>query len=103
MESQMSYILRWLDELDELDKLDTTGTYGYFDVKPERQRDYNAEVQQKLSTTVWAAGCNSWYLDRQGRNSTVFPGLTRDYRRTTAQFHVDDYESVRSATAPSLL
>jgi cation diffusion facilitator CzcD-associated flavoprotein CzcO len=100
MESQMSYILSWLDELD---KLDTIGSCGYLDVKPERQRDYNAEVQQKLSKTVWAAGCNSWYLDRQGRNSTVFPGLTRDYRKTTAQFHVDDYELVRSAASPSLL
>jgi cation diffusion facilitator CzcD-associated flavoprotein CzcO len=86
MESQMNYILSWLDHLDRVENGE------YFDVMPDRQRDYNADVQRKLSRTVWATGCNSWYLDRNGHNSTVFPGLTKDYRKATARFHADDYE-----------
>lgn len=91
MESQMRYILSWLDQLDQ------AGPGSYFDVRPDRQRDYNANLQKRLTKTVWASGCQSWYLDQHGRNSTVFPGLTCDYRRATARFHADDYDVVRCA------
>lgn len=92
MESQMNYILKWLEELDKADPS------AYFDVRSDRQRTYNEDLQHKLAKTVWASGCSSWYLDRNGRNSTVFPGLTRAYRKATARFHRDDYELVEPAT-----
>jgi cation diffusion facilitator CzcD-associated flavoprotein CzcO len=91
MESQMQYILSWLVELDG------AGPGSYFDVRPDRQRGYNADIQRRLTKTVWASGCKSWYLDRNGHNSTVFPGLTNDYRKATARFQVDDYDLVRNA------
>jgi cation diffusion facilitator CzcD-associated flavoprotein CzcO len=92
MESQIQYILSWLRELDRV------GQRSYFDVRPQRQQQYNADLQARLRKTVWAAGCKSWYLDRDGRNSTVFPGLTYQYRKATANFHAEDYDQVRNAT-----
>ncbi len=91
MESQMRYILRWLEELDR------AGPGSYFDVQSDRQRSYNADIQRRLTKTVWASGCKSWYLDRNGRNSTVFPGLTKGYRKATARFQMDDYDLIESA------
>lgn len=91
MESQMRYIVSWLEQLDG------AGPASYFDVRPERQRRYNADIQRRLTKTVWASGCKSWYLDRNGRNSTVFPGLTNAYRNATARFQVGDYDLVSRA------
>jgi cation diffusion facilitator CzcD-associated flavoprotein CzcO len=50
-----------------------------FDVRPREQQTYNARVQERLSQTVWASGCHSWYLDKNGKNTTVWPGITAEY------------------------
>ena len=35
-----------------------------------------------MQGSVWTAGgCRSWYLDRTGRNSTLWPGFTMPFRR----------------------
>ena len=52
------------------------------DVRPAVQQTFNEEVQRRLRGTVWnAGGCRSYYLDRNGRNSTIFPGSTLELRR----------------------
>lgn len=52
------------------------------DVRPAVQTAFNEEVQRRLRDTVWnAGGCRSYYLDRNGRNSTMFPGSTLELRR----------------------
>ena len=30
-------------------------------------------IQGELGDTVWQSGCNSWYMDATGRNSTIWP------------------------------
>jgi cation diffusion facilitator CzcD-associated flavoprotein CzcO len=85
MESQMRYILKYIDEIER----QRPGTA--LDVRPERQRAYNDDLQQRLRGTAWYAGCKSWYLDRRGKNTTTYPGLTSGYRRRTARFERDDY------------
>ncbi|MFA9218709.1 MAG: flavin-containing monooxygenase [Sphingomonadaceae bacterium] len=61
------------------------------EVKPEVCRQFNATVQQRLARTVWASGCKSWYLSSTGRNSTLWPGFTFQYRRLTRHFDRDAY------------
>jgi hypothetical protein len=42
--------------------------------------------------TVWTSGgCTSWYLDRTGRNSSLWPGSTLDYRRRTRRLDPADH------------
>ncbi len=52
---------------------------------------YNATLQRKLPKTVWGSGCSSWYLDREGRNLTLWPGFTFDFRRRTRHFRPADF------------
>jgi hypothetical protein len=52
---------------------------------------YNAELQAKLPATVWGSDCASWYLDRNGRNITLWPGFTFSYRRRTRRLDASDY------------
>ena len=41
--------------------------------------------------TVWVdGGCASWYLDKHGRNTTVWPSFTTGFRRALG--HLDPAE-----------
>ncbi|EMD91709.1 hypothetical protein COCC4DRAFT_160937 [Bipolaris maydis ATCC 48331] len=44
-----------------------------FDVKPEAEKAYTAEMQRAIDNTVWKSGCSSWYFTENGWNSTVYP------------------------------
>ena len=69
------------------------------DVRAETQAAYDADVQQALAGTVWnAGGCQSWYIDDNGRNASIYPWTTIDLRRRTGAFDLSDYE-VTAATA----
>jgi cation diffusion facilitator CzcD-associated flavoprotein CzcO len=95
MESQMNYILRYIDAIEP------HAPGSALDVRPERQRAYNDWLQQRLQGTAWNSGCASWYLDRTGRNTTMYPGLTSTYRRRTARFDPRDYLVSAPVTAPA--
>ena len=67
------------------------GVLGF--LRPEAQRDFNAEIQQRLRGTVWSTGgCASWYLDDTGRNTTLWPGSTWPFRHRTRRFDPSAYE-----------
>jgi len=63
-----------------------------FDVRPEVQARWNESVQEALSGTVWnAGGCSSYYLDRNGRNPSIYPWTTIDLRRRLRRFDAGAY------------
>lgn len=52
-----------------------------------------------MRRTVWnTGGCSSWYLDAEGRNTTVWPGTTSEFRRATRRVDLAEYEVLRAAT-----
>ena len=55
----------------------------------------------RMEGTVWTAGgCASWYIDRTGRNTTLWPGFTFRFRRLLRRFDAESYvcaPPVRSA------
>jgi hypothetical protein len=62
-------------------------------VREDVQRRFNDDIQRQLDGTVWTSGgCVSWYLDANGRNSTVWPGFTWPFRRRLRRFDPADYE-----------
>jgi cation diffusion facilitator CzcD-associated flavoprotein CzcO len=61
------------------------------DVRPGVQASFNADLQEKLSRTVWASGCRSWYQTAGGRNSALWPGFTFDYWLKTRRVRLSDY------------
>jgi len=95
LESQLAYAL------DALDTMRVRGA-AEFDVRPEAQAAYNEELQARLQTTVWnTGGCASWYFDRNGRNSIMWPGFTFEYRRRTRSFNAEAYRLAPPARAGS--
>lgn len=49
-------------------------------------------MDSSLATTVWLrGGCTSWYLDRTGRNSTLWPFGVDRFRRTVSRVRAGDY------------
>jgi cation diffusion facilitator CzcD-associated flavoprotein CzcO len=59
---------------------------------PEAQRAFVAGVDARMRGTVWVAGgCASWYLDRTGRNSTLWPDSSWSYHRRASRFNADEY------------
>jgi cyclohexanone monooxygenase len=95
IEAQIAYVLGALAQMPVL---------GVASVAPRRdvQDAWNADLQEQLAGTVWnAGGCSSWYLDSNGRNTTLWPTFTLPYRRTLSRFDVTQYETtpvrVRSA------
>lgn len=61
------------------------------EVKEQAQHAYNLGLQRRLQGTIWSSGCRSWYLDKDGRNFTLWPGFTFTYRRLTRRFDIASY------------
>jgi cation diffusion facilitator CzcD-associated flavoprotein CzcO/NAD(P)-dependent dehydrogenase (short-subunit alcohol dehydrogenase family) len=85
IEAQAKYIADALHTM-ERDRLTS------IEVKADVQDRYNRSVQAALAGTVWnAGGCASYYLDANGRNSTIYPWTTIDLRRRLRRFDVEHY------------
>jgi cation diffusion facilitator CzcD-associated flavoprotein CzcO len=62
------------------------------DVRPEAQAAYNRHLQKRLAGTVWnTGGCRSWYLDANGRNSTIWPDFTWRFWYRMREFREHEY------------
>jgi cation diffusion facilitator CzcD-associated flavoprotein CzcO len=86
IESSLNYMA------DYLRTLSRTGAAA-LDAKPVAVASWNAELQRRVSRTVWnTGGCQSWYLDANGRNTTAWPGTTAEFRRATRQLKLSEYE-----------
>lgn len=76
--------------------IETTEAQGLasIEVKQHVQDVYNAELQDALQGTVFnAGGCSSYYIDVNGRNSSIYPWTTLRFRKDTKHFNLNDYET----------
>ncbi|HEX9165068.1 MAG TPA: NAD(P)/FAD-dependent oxidoreductase [Gemmatimonadales bacterium] len=65
---------------------------GALEPRPEAQAAFVADVDRRMAKTVWVTGgCKSWYLDRTGRNSTLWPGTIPQFERRVARFRPEEY------------
>ena len=88
-ESQVAYVLDALRRLDE-------ARASTFDVRRDVQEAYNGALQERMRGSVWTdGGCNSWYIDKTGKNTTLWPGFSWELRLRTRRFKVADYRLVR--------
>jgi cation diffusion facilitator CzcD-associated flavoprotein CzcO len=72
--------------------------------RAEAQAAWNEAIQRRMKGTVWTeGGCASWYLDADGRNTTLWPTFTIPFRRTLARFDAEHYETVAPAAVPAVL
>ncbi|HJE23508.1 MAG TPA: NAD(P)/FAD-dependent oxidoreductase [Methylorubrum populi] len=65
------------------------------EVRTQAQARFRAEVEARMKDSIWMrGGCGSWYLDRAGRNRTLWPGTVGDYVRGTRRLDPQDYDLV---------
>jgi cation diffusion facilitator CzcD-associated flavoprotein CzcO len=95
LESQIAYLASCLQQMDRLG-------LGVVDVSPSVAAAFDDEMQRRLGRSVWnTGGCQSWYLDEQGRNTTMWPGFTFAYRHRTRRFDLDRYHALPARPAPA--
>jgi cation diffusion facilitator CzcD-associated flavoprotein CzcO len=92
IESQLNYIIDCL-RIMRRRKQQTV------EVRPEIQKAFNIEMQKRMQRTVWTSGCASWYLDASGKNTTLWPGFTFEFRRRTRHFDTRSYRLVEKSGA----
>lgn len=84
IESSVTYVLGAIKAI-------RAGQLHSVEVKPEVQRAFNVDLARRMKGTVWSSGCKSWYLDKDGKNFTLWPGFTFVYRRMTRRFDIENY------------
>jgi cation diffusion facilitator CzcD-associated flavoprotein CzcO len=90
IESQLRYVMDALRVMDEQQ-------IATFEIRPEAMAAYNEQIQSKMPGTVWMSGCASWYLDAEGRNTTIWPDFTFRFRHRTRRFDTRAYSLRRRA------
>ncbi|NEB81635.1 NAD(P)/FAD-dependent oxidoreductase [Streptomyces sp. SID14478] len=94
IESQLNYLADYMRQLDVL------GGRVALNPRESAVNGWNNRVQDRMKRTVWnTGGCNSWYLDENGVNTTVWPGTTTEFRQATRHVDVGEYEIVRAPAA----
>jgi cation diffusion facilitator CzcD-associated flavoprotein CzcO len=93
IEAQVKHIMKVLKYMkkENLDIVEPT---------EEAQDRFVEMTESYMEGTVWTSGgCDSWYLDQTGRNSTLWPGYTFSFRRMAAKLNTEDYAGRKVAVA----
>ncbi|GAC1373078.1 MAG: NAD(P)/FAD-dependent oxidoreductase [Aquirhabdus sp.] len=94
IEAQLNYILDALRQV-HAQKIKT------IEVDPENQIQFNRKVQDALQDSVWnTGGCQSYFIDANGRNSTIWPWSTFEMRYQLSRFDLSQYIVNEASTTP---
>jgi cation diffusion facilitator CzcD-associated flavoprotein CzcO len=94
IEAQVDHIVALLSGL--------AGKGDVVEVRPWAQHEDVADIDRRMRSTVWVTGdCRSWYIDRRGRNSTLWPGWVHGYRRRVKRVDWSALEVRRAAARPT--
>ncbi|MDE8345721.1 MAG: NAD(P)/FAD-dependent oxidoreductase [Acidocella sp.] len=93
IEAQVGYIV------DTLRQMRKRGI-GAVDVRAESQAKFIAKLETRLAGTVWQdGGCDSWYKDRHGKVTTIWPGAAGAYQRSVNRADLRDYDFLTTHAA----
>ena len=84
-ETQFAYI-------EKLIGLIRNGTMTEIDPKADVTETFNKTMKRSLLNTVWASGCQSWYLDRFG-NVASWPWTFDRFEQELAEPRLEDFSS----------
>ena len=96
IEAQITYLLGALEAMRRQGA-------ARIQVRADALRAYNDHLQSRMGRTVWnSGGCASWYIDANGKNTTIWPDFTWRFWQQTREFDVAAYElAPAAATTPS--
>ena len=93
IEAQLNYVMGAIEAMQRRGA-------ARIEVRRDAYDAYNEHVQARLRRTVWnTGGCASWYIDRNGRNSTIWPDFTWRFWEQTRRF--DEAAYLLGAHAPT--
>ena len=93
IESQVAYVD------DALRTMDAEGL-AVLETTPQAQEAYRDLIAEKSKGTVWlAGGCASWYLDKHGHNTTLWPDFTFRFRKLTRKLDRENYVGTPASPA----
>lgn len=87
IESQVAHVMAALQLMDRANAKAVA-------LRPQAADAFSAELDEKLTRTVWSSGCQSWYVTPEGRNATIWPDLTFRYRRRARSADEDIYQLI---------
>jgi cation diffusion facilitator CzcD-associated flavoprotein CzcO len=87
IESQVAYVVSAIETM-------RARGLTLVDVRRDVQARYNDRIHERLKGTVWSTGCTSWYQTRTGKNTTLWPGFTFEFRLRTRKFDASSYDTV---------
>lgn len=62
------------------------------EVRAPAQTRFVERIRNRMKESIWqAGGCRSWYLDAEGRNTTLWPDSVLAYRRSARRARRSDY------------
>ena len=82
-ESQLQYVVKAIGVALE--------RHALVEPTPEAAERWTTTLRAKLPGTVWGTGCESWYLNAEGHNTTIWPDFTFVFRRATRDFAPQDH------------
>ena len=86
-EAQADYILDALHRM-RVERI------GALEIEGRVQDDYNERIQSRMPGTVWTSGgCESWYLDSRGFNTSIWPSFTFRFKRELERFDLESYRA----------
>jgi len=96
IEAQLHYALRAMRTVRGL-------ADGAVEVRPEVQARFTQDLARRSRSSVWqAGGCRSWYLDEQGRNTTIWPDYTFRFWLRTRRFSMREHLVATNVPPPAL-
>ena len=90
VEQMVQFIIRMIE---------AAGENSLITVKRSAQEAYNARLQAALDDSVWASGCNSWYITDSGKITTLYPNNAAAFKRELAGVSLQDFEFIDAERA----
>jgi cation diffusion facilitator CzcD-associated flavoprotein CzcO len=84
LEAQINHVLRCMRLLRRRNAL-------AIEIDAAAQEGFTRKLDRWMRRTVWLTGCRSWYLDRNGRNTTLWPGFSFGYWLRTLRVSARHY------------
>ncbi len=66
----------------------------YLDVKEDVMKRQYQGFQERMRNSSWLSGCQSWYLNADGSNSTMWPGFSFEYVLRTRDLDMTSYNAI---------
>lgn len=88
IEHQLNYIIQLIEAAGFDGKM--------IAVKEAALLAYNQGIQERLEKSVWASGCDSWYLREDGKNVTLYPGSAAEFAREHKKADLENFDFFES-------